>query len=417
MLTFTGGYLDDLGDPEQVESMQAQGVADYQFENVLERYASQAWAGGEGEGLPDWLGSSNNNATNAFAAVNAAFGNWTGRMTGATENINTQFYNQLGGLKIDDGGYLEASSAALEKMTQNVDEATRLLGQKQNTIRTIGDLHKVYKKDKQKRERAIKALEMETPETGQTISYRDPLTGKRVTHNVGGEFSAENRMGVRNTDAYGQAREWIANRINQQQEAYHDMVLTEDWIRDNQMSDWQSREWGGQTQYLLNTNPTTDQETWGTYEEMLNLQTSRNSNTDQWSHIALNEFFGGNDITLKFFRNQNDEMDVSSQAWSTTQNLYDAFASIASSTYGNLYDAGFNTVGQSMLASELTGKSVQDAEETMTAQSFKAQDQQKALRKSLKQANELFQKTKGKLRKNDKQPKARFGGFRKDTPA
>ena len=154
------GYEDSLGDVDQMQSMQAQGVADYEFENVIERYASQVWAGGEGEHMADWTNASQNFA-NTFSAVGQAFSGWTDRMTNATQNINSQFYDQLQGIKIDDGGYLEATSAALEKMTGNVNEATRLLGQKQSTIRSIGDLHKVYKKDKQKRERAIKALETE----------------------------------------------------------------------------------------------------------------------------------------------------------------------------------------------------------------------------------------------------------------
>ena len=414
-----GFYEGDLGDLEQVESMQ---VAEYQLDNVMERYASQVWAGGANEGMADWT-TATYNMNNAFSAAEQMFGGWTDRMTGATQNINTQFYDRIGGLQVDDGGYLEATSAALEKMTGNIEEATRLLGKKEKPIRTIGDLHQVYKKDKRKRERAIRSLgDVDMPGKATTISYRDPLTGRRVTHNVGGQTSAEDVMGVRNTNAWADAREWIVNRINAQQEAYHDLVLTEDWIRDNQMSSWQSREVGGQTQYLLSTDPTSGVQNWGTYEERLAQQTSANSATDQWSHIALNEFFGGNNMTLAFFRGNveggNEASDYTRAMGSLTANrMYDAFADIVSSTYGNLYQAGFDSIGQSILAAELTGKSVQGAQETIEAQAYKSEEQQKALRKSITQANELFQKSKRKLRKTDKKPKARFGGFRKDTPA
>ena len=117
-----------LGDLEQVDTMQAQGVADYNLENILERYASQVWTGTGG----GHMGNSNYNfnAQRAMDDTQSGFTGWVDRMTNATSNINEQFYNQIGGLNIDDDGYLEASGKAMEQMTLNLDEATKLLGQK-----------------------------------------------------------------------------------------------------------------------------------------------------------------------------------------------------------------------------------------------------------------------------------------------
>lgn len=390
-----------IGDLEQVESMQAQGIADYQLENILERYASEVWAGTGGGQMAD--STQNFDITRAMQDTNTGFSNWVSKMTGATTNINEQFYNQIGGLNIDDDGYLEASGKALEQMTLNLDQATKLLGQKQNSIRSIGDLHKVYKKDKQKRERAISSLQgVELPGEKTTVNYRDPITGKTITHNLGSDLSALNRIGERETDAQGFSFDWIQNRIQSQQDSYNELTQTGDWIIENQLNNYQSQEnWWG-TSYLIDDE-------W--VPENQAIENFQQSNPDTFAFTAFNEFFGGNDQTLQFFQSG------SNHASATMLNVYDAFAKISSSTYGNLYGAAFDTVGQSLLASELTGKSIEETGTLLENQAYQAETQQKALRKSIQDAGEIFQKTKGKLRKKDKKPKARFGGFRKDTPA
>lgn len=395
-----------LGDLEQVDTMQDQGVADYEFENVLERYTSQVWAGTGG-------GQFNNSMANfdletALGDTESSFQSWAQNMTGATTNINEQFYNQIGGLNIDDDGYLEASSKALEQMTSNLDEATRLLGQQNKPIRTIGDLHKVYRKDKQKRERAIKSLQSGTvPGEKTTVSYRDPITGETVSHNLGSGLSAVNRVGERETDAQSKSFEWIQNRVQAQQNTYDDMVVGEDWIRENQLANMQQRTTqSGQTQY--NVGQSTNQDIWLSESEAIARQ--QHFNPTAFQHTAFNEFFGGNDQTLQFFQYGSD------QAQTTMLNVYDAFSRISSSTYGNLYSAAFDTVGQSLLTSELTGKSMGETNTLLEDQAYKAAQQQKSLRASIEDSTTLFHKTKGKLRKKRTTPKARFKGFREDTP-
>ena len=399
-----------LGDLEQMDTMQAQGVADYEFENVLERYASQVWAGSGGGQMAD----SGQNPTQdlMFENIEAGFGRWVENMTGTTTDINEQFYNQIGSLSISDSGYLEASADALAAMTSNIEEASKLLGLKQKPIRTIGDLHEVYRKDKKKRERAIKTLGMDDlPGRSTTVSYRDPITGESITHNVGGDLSAMGRIGARETDAQAKAYEWISDRVQAQQNMYNDLVRTTEFIDENQLQSlreggiqWARPVFGG-WQYNIGdqNNPL-----WVTEGAAINHYQQRNLQT--YSQTALNEFFGGNDQTLAFFQSG------SANAQAVVHNLYDAFSQIASSTYGNLYEAAFDTVGQSLLSAELTGGAVEKAKGTLEAQSFKAFEQQKALRKSIGEATELFHKTKSRLRKRRKTPKARFGGFRKDVP-
>ena len=55
--------------------------------------------------MADWT-SSTYNIPNAFAAAEQMFAGWTDRMTGATQTY-TQFYDRIGGLQVDDGGYLK----------------------------------------------------------------------------------------------------------------------------------------------------------------------------------------------------------------------------------------------------------------------------------------------------------------------
>ena len=227
-------------------------------------------------------------------------------------------------------------------------------------------------------------------------------------------------MSPKETDAHAKAYEWIVNRVDQQQQYYNELVTSNAYIDETWLEQFRGTErhrngWGDSAGEYFNIGRNWDQEEgeytddhWvnysgaETYYSNLGLRNARNS--------ALNEFMGGNDQTLMFFNSG------SSHAQATRHNLFDAFAQISSSTYGNLYGAAFDSIGQTLLSSELSGKAVSEASLTLENQTAKTFEQQKALRKSIGQASKLFQKSKGKFRKTKKKPKARFGGFRKDTP-
>ena len=274
----------------------------------------------------------------------------------------------------------------------------------------MSDLYQVYRKDKKKRERAIRNLTIDNPGGSTSITYRDPLTGQVVTSNVNNLSSAENRIGVRNTNAMADAKEYLINRINQQQEQLELDYVDINWIRENQLPNAQQNSFG---QYGI-WNP--DSQSYNYVSEdawLANAQqgNQRRINEGYFRGQALNEFIGGNAHSHEFLRRGGN----SAQAF--MNNIYDAFAQVASATYGNLYGAAFDSVGQSLLAAELTGRAAQDAQKTIETQVFETEKRQQALRESIGKADEVFRKTKRKFaNKNNKKAKARFGGFRKDTP-
>tara|TARA_R100000664_G_scaffold9791_1_gene16297 strand:- start:35598 stop:36857 length:1260 start_codon:yes stop_codon:yes gene_type:complete len=417
-----GAGFDAVGDVEEMGDMVDYGRAQYGFDDTLNRFLGSMYAGTGGgqmaeEGLPQWGAGSGWHGTGGHTwetqvrQVNRAMFHFTQRMKGASRDINNQFFSMLGGIQIDDGGYLEASDKTLAKITQNIEEATGLLSSKNKPIRTMGDLTRAYTKEKRKRQRAISTLSVDAPGGDTTVSYRDPITGKQVTHAVGQLESASDRIGLKNTNAYQGAYDYITRRIGEQQAIYDNLVVQDDWILDNQLSQLETgQDFFGNTTYRMPLPVDEDgNSTWMGEAEA--TEWFRWQNPYSYRMTALNEFFGGSGETHQFFQEGSDD------ARALANNLFHSFATVAGGTYGNLYDAAFNSVGSSLLQSEMTARSVDETKTLMADQVAAAEEQQKKLRKSVSDMTEVFHKNKRKLSGSKrKTPKARFKGFRKDTP-
>lgn len=408
------GNYQHLGGWDRSETMTEQGRSRYDLDYLIDRLFGDSYSSS------DEILNNRRNWWNAFQPITAqemfddaerVNRRFYERLIGDVETTNEEFYSMLGGMAIDDSGYLEATTDELTKMTAGVSQASKLLDVEGKPIRSLGDLHSSYKKSKKRRQMAASRMDVNELTGGTTISFRDPITGEVVTHNRG-QVTAASAMGVMNVDAWQEAFEGVQSRVDTRQQQYDSWAVDADRLNT-----------------LLDDNEQTDSDTWQTFWIRPGCFPTENNPTgcriydrDQAytelehyearsiRHQAFNELVGGNDATLAFLQSG------SGFSQSYRQGIYGGLADIISSTYGNLYSASFDTLGATLLSAELTGKSVDEATTMYEEQKFKTTEHQKALRESLKGLDLAFNKAKRKFGKKDKDAKAMFGGFRKDVP-
>ena len=210
------GPTADFGD-FNLADMQETGQVEFRLEDVANRVFNAVHRGNQGS----WGGgmtqdyylhdSLEDNAGEQLQYnVMAQFQN---QFAGALEGISGDFYNTLGGIKIKDD-YLQATQKELTSIVGNIEEAASLL-QRPSTkkIRTLGDLTNRFNQVKRARQEAASQLEVGSVDTGPTISYVDPLTGRTVTRNQYQSSDPTAYLGTPSTEAFNEAKAYYKNRI------------------------------------------------------------------------------------------------------------------------------------------------------------------------------------------------------------
>ncbi len=327
---------------------------------------------------------------------------------GAIQGINEDFIGAIGEIEIKDD-YLQASHKELDAITRSVESAAKLLESPyKGKIRTMGDLTNKFQKIKRARQRAASDLEVASIGQGATVSYRDPLTGEMVTRNQYRSANPDDYMDAMNTDSFNAMRDFFKRRV--QQDA--------DWITNFETEQFTSAMENVFADVGLggyNPNQSINLADYGyegiiqsgpaLYESLINryqdLQSGDFSFAPWAKGQALRQFIGS---------------DVNIAGTPEENLLYSELASMASITYGNLYRSAYDSMAN-ILSSVNTGfGSALDAQVATEEQKFVAQEQQKALRQSIRKLGESFSRGKQRLLPKEKEPLARFTGFQGGRP-
>jgi len=327
---------------------------------------------------------------------------------GAIRGINEDFVGAIGKIEVKDD-YLQASHKELDAITKSVEGAAKLLESPyKGKIRTMADLTNKFQKIKRARQRAASDLEVASIGQGATVSYKDPLTGEMVTRNQYRSESPDDYMDTMNTDSFNAMRDFFKRRV--QQDA--------DWI-----TNFETEQFTSAMENVLDTiglegyNPyeTISLEDYG-YEGLSTLgpRTYRNL-LDQYERLREGDFsyaaFGKNQALRQFIGS-----DVSLVGTAEEDLLYSELASMASTTYGNLYRSAYEAMGNVLSTVNIGFGSALDAQVATEEQKFVAQEQQKALRQSIRKLGESFSRGKQRLLPKEKEPLARFTGFQGGRP-
>ena len=346
----------------------------------------------------------------------------------AVESISSDFYNTIRGIEIKDD-YLQSTEKELTSIVGSIEEASRLLERPSTKkVRTLGDLTNRYEQIKRSRQAAASNLEVGSVNTGPTVSYVDPLTGKTISRN---QFMSEDPtayLGTPSTDAFNESKAYFKNRVSAEGEARANTEYSRmmDWWNnsDQQLVQLSTDEFGNPVMGYENVN----------YNGVLNFSPSSNGSISQqdmqriltqgssaFSQQGYNDAFNSmvGFTTNPEYTSTHGNVNLSGitgMSEAQQEQIFNELASLTSTTYGGLYSSAFESMGSSLAAANLGFGTAEQAFAASKEQKFVANEKQKALQQSLRKLGETFSKGKQKLLPNQSDPLARFSGFKGGRP-
>jgi len=426
------GPTADFGDFDLAD-MQETGQVEFRLEDVANRVFNAVHRGNQGSwggGMDNYLHDNleDNAPTQLQYNVMAQFQN---QFAGAIQGISSDFYNTLGGIEIKDD-YLQATQKELTSIVGNIEEAASLL-QRPSTkkIRTLGDLTNRFNQVKRARQEAASQLEVGSVDTGPTVSYVDPLTGRTVSRNQYQSSDPTAYLGTPSTEAFNEAKAYYKNRIanegiaratehyNRMQDFYSTAELTVIG-QDSQGFDVMGYDLSnfdsvlgynyGQAQFgsgasiseeqmntLLSSGPEFlyQQGQMDAFNALVGFSTFREDNN---YHPSLNTIF------------------LPGMEGAFQEQIYNELANMTAGLYGGLYGSAYDSMAGTLSAANLGFGTAQEAFKASQEQKYIAGEKQKALRQSIKKLGTAFNKNKQRLLPKEKDPLARFSGFKGGRP-
>jgi hypothetical protein len=98
------------------------------------------------------------------------------------------------------------------------------------------------------------------------------------------------------------------------------------------------------------------------------------------------------------------------------EQIYNELATMTAGLYGGLYGSAYDAMAGSLSAANLGFGTAQEAFKASQEQKYIAGEKQKALRQSIKKLGTAFNKNKQRLLPKEKDPLARFSGFKGGRP-
>ena len=425
------GPTADFGD-FNLADMQETGQVEFRLEDVANRVFNAVHRGNQGSwggGMENYLHDTleDNAAEQLQYNVMAQFQN---QFAGAIEGISGDFYNTLGGIEIKDD-YLQATQKELTSIVGNIEEAANLLERPSTKkIRTLGDLTNRFNQVKKARQAAASQLEVGSVDTGPTISYVDPLTGRTVTRNQYRSSDPTDYLGTPSTEAFNEAKAYYKNRIANEgiaranehfsrlQDFYSSAELTvigEDNegnpIMGYNMEGFEGVLSGGRQEFLGQAPVMTEQ-------EMQNILSGGAEGLyGQGQTDAFNALVG-----FSVYRNDNNyhpslgTVTLTGMGSNFQEQIYNELATMTACLYGGLYGSAYDAMAGSLSAANLGFGTAQEAFKASQEQKYIAGEKQKALRQSIKKLGTAFNKNKQRLLPKEKDPLARFSGFKGGRP-
>ena len=99
-----------------------------------------------------------------------------------------------------------------------------------------------------------------------------------------------------------------------------------------------------------------------------------------------------------------------------TEQIYNELANLTAGLYGGLYSSAYDSMAGSLSAANLGFGTAQEAFKASQEQKYIAGEKQKALRQSISKLGTAFNKNKQRLLPKEKDPLARFSGFKGGRP-
>jgi len=425
------GPTADFGD-FNLADMQETGQVEFRLEDVANRVFNAvhrgnqgSWGGGMDNYLHDTL--EDNAGEQLQYNVMAQFQN---QFAGAIEGISGDFYNTLGGIEIKDD-YLQATQKELTSIVGNIEEAANLLERPSTKkIRTLGDLTNRFSQVKKARQAAASQLEVGSVDTGPTISYVDPLTGRTVTRNQYRSSDPTDYLGTPSTEAFNEAKAYYKNRIANEgiaranehfsrlQDYYSGAELTiigEDNegnpIMGYDMEGFEGVLSGG-AQAFLGQNPSMTEQ-----QMQAMLSGGAEGLYGQGQTDAFNALVG-----FSTYRSDNayhpslGTVILGEMGGDFQEQIYNELANMTAGLYGGLYGSAYDSMAGTLSAANLGFGTAQEAFKASQEQKYIAGEKQKALRQSITKLGTAFNKNKQRLLPKEKDPLARFSGFKGGRP-
>ena len=178
-------------------------MAEFSLQSIINQLFDAQYGTGQGS-FSGGIGSQMNQALGRF--YDAMGTNVSGMITG--------FYDDFSeGPPVSDKGYIKKSQEELDKMAFGLQQASNYLAPKKDKVRTQGDLYRRFQKTKSEREKARASLQVgELEAKSPSVVMIDPLTGEEITTGMGVEYNPEERLGIRNTNA------WLEIFVTQEKE-------------------------------------------------------------------------------------------------------------------------------------------------------------------------------------------------------
>jgi len=367
-------------------------MAELSLQSLIDRLFTSQYGSGVG-------GSSSNIGTAMNMVLDRFYGSLEGNVSSTIQDFYGDFANKP---TVSDKGYIKRTQQELDSIALGLQQAGKYLEPKKDKVRTQGDLFRRFQKTKQQREKARASLQVgELEAKSPNVVMVDPLTGQEFSTGVGIQYSPEQRLGIRNTNAWSEARNTIKGKVNAEQGILDTEAYSSGY--ENGLDMWD------QTGVLLNSCSNSAYRKVGgvcrTREQSGNYYGS--TSRAAVSKKAFNNFVGGNYSSLNFLQTYGG-----SQEW--VDSVYTAMADTISSTYGNFYNSSYESMGQMITGAGALTQDVNAAQKTLTEQKFAASKQKKILDDSLRGLGKTFSKARTSMQGKSKQRKAKFKGFYND---
>lgn len=427
----TAGPTESLEDYD-LQEMQEIGQVEYRLEDVANRVFSAVHRGNQGQ----WGGgmtqdyylhdSLEENAGEQLQYnVMAQFQN---QFAGAIQGITGDFYNTLGGIEIKDD-YLQATQKELTSIVGNIEEAARLLERPSTKkIRTLGDLTNRFNQVKRARQEAASQLEVGSVDTGPTISYVDPLTGRTVSRNQYQSSDPTAYLGTPSTEAFNEAKAYYKNRIANEGIARankHHSDL-QDWFNQGQELIVVGEDSAGNP--VMGYDMSSFSGTLGLqnqlYGENMTQQGLQNMLAagpeglyESGQADAFNALVGFSTLREhNYYHPHLSQIFLTGMDSNFQEQIYNELASMTAGLYGGLYGSAYDAMAGTLSAANLGFGTAQEAFKASQEQKYIAGEKQKALRQSISKLGTAFNKNKQRLLPKEKEPLARFSGFKGGRP-
>mgnify|MGYP003632127633 CR=1 FL=1 len=428
------GPTADFGDFD-LEDMQETGQAEFRLEDVAERVYNQVHRGNQGS----WGGgnASLHDSLEGNAGLQVQYnimGEFQNQFAGTVEGITGDFYNTLRKIEVKDD-YLQSTQKELTSIVGNIEEASRLLERPSNKkIRTLGDLSNRFNQVKKSRQAAASQLEVGSIDTGPTISYVDPLTGRTVSRNQYQSSDPTDYLGTPSTEAFNESKAYFKNKVANDgiARANEHFSRLQTYMETAEMSVIGTDQNSGESVYGYNLSDFDGilsgqgshylQGGYGydqiTAEQMNDIMSNGAQGLySQGQHEAFNALIG-----FSVLREDNNYHESLNTPWlygleeSQQEQIYNELANLTSGLYGGLYGSAFDSMAGSLSAANLGFGTAQEAFKASTEQKYIAGEKQKALRQSISKLGTVFNKNKQRLLPNQKEPLTRFSGFKGGRP-